>query len=444
MPSSDVCKADSHRHSGWIQSLKKPGPFNLDAPENSEETLKSAFSSKILIIGAGGLGCEILKDLALSGFRDLSVIDMDTIDITNLNRQFLFNESNIDEPKANVAASMIMKRIPSTVVTPFYGKIQDKTIEFYKEFKLIICGLDSVEARRWINSTLVAIAKTGDLIPLVDGGSEGLKGQARVIIPTITSCYECSLDMLTPKISYPICTLANTPRLPEHCVEWAYLLEWPRVFLNASVDSFSKQEVFEPLDGKNSNFEPDNIRHIDWLVKRSIERANKFQIPSSSINRFFVQGIVKRIIPAVASTNAIIAASCCNEALKILTESNPFLDNYMMYVGEDGAYTYTFNLEKRSDCPVCGVLSEVYDISASSTVTLKDILDHYSKSYNLQNPSVSTATGTPLYLASPPALQVATSKNLSQPILSITSVDVNLVITDKNLSTSLSVQLREC
>lgn len=57
----------------------------------------------------------------------------------------------------------------------------------------------------------------------------GFKGQARVILPTVTSCYECSLDMLNKPTAFPICTIANTPRLPEHCIEWASVLEWPKV-----------------------------------------------------------------------------------------------------------------------------------------------------------------------------------------------------------------------
>lgn len=119
------------------------------------------------------------------------------------------------------------------------------------QFNLIVTGLDSIEARRWINATLVGMVdpeNSESLKPLIDGGTEGFKGQARVILPTITSCYECSvsvdvgvaarkaadvegqIDMLTPPTAYPICTIANTPRLPEHCIEWASVLEWPKQF----------------------------------------------------------------------------------------------------------------------------------------------------------------------------------------------------------------------
>lgn len=99
------------------------------------------------------------------------------------------------------------------------------------QFSLVICGLDSIEARRWINATLINMVDDENpesLKPLIDGGTEGFKGQARVIIPGVTSCYECSLDMLNKPTAFPICTIANTPRLPEHCIEWASVLEWPK------------------------------------------------------------------------------------------------------------------------------------------------------------------------------------------------------------------------
>lgn len=132
-----------------------------------------------------------------------------------------------------MAARFVMNRVKGCKITPYYGKIQDKGHDYYMQFKLVICGLDSVEARRWINATLVEMVDPNNmesLKPLIDGGTEGFKGQSRVILPTITSCYECSLDMLTPPTAVPICTLATIPRQPEHCIEWASILEWPRVF----------------------------------------------------------------------------------------------------------------------------------------------------------------------------------------------------------------------
>lgn len=130
-----------------------------------------------------------------------------------------------------------------------------------------------------------------------------------MILPTITSCYECTIDMLTPPTAFPICTIANTPRLPEHCIEWASVLEWPRMFKDKKLDT-------------------DDPEHIEWLFQKASARADEFNI--EGVTWALTQGVVKNIIPAIASTNAIIAASCCNEALKLATSCGPFLNNYMM------------------------------------------------------------------------------------------------------------------
>jgi NEDD8-activating enzyme E1 len=104
----------------WMRNtLERSGPFCLPDFDHTPGMLYGLLSQcRLLVVGAGGLGCELLKDLALMGFTNLHVIDMDTIELSNLNRQFLFRRSDIGRPKAEVAAAYINNRIPGVTVTP--------------------------------------------------------------------------------------------------------------------------------------------------------------------------------------------------------------------------------------------------------------------------------------------------------------------------------------
>lgn len=100
----------------------------------------------------------------------------DTIDVSNLNRQFLFRHSDVGKSKAEVAARFVMQRVKGVSITPHNCMIQDRDDAFYMQFGMVVCGLDSIEARRWINSQLVELydeENPDSLKPLIDGGTEG-------------------------------------------------------------------------------------------------------------------------------------------------------------------------------------------------------------------------------------------------------------------------------
>jgi ubiquitin-activating enzyme E1 C len=109
---------------------------------------------------------------------------------------------------AQVAAKSINKQCLWMNVTAYHGKFPDIDSTFYSSLKCIISGLDNVEAKRWLNSTICGLVQLDEdgnspipetIKPIVDGGTEGFSGQGIVILPRITSCFECSLDALPPQ-----------------------------------------------------------------------------------------------------------------------------------------------------------------------------------------------------------------------------------------------------
>ncbi|CAD8102788.1 unnamed protein product [Paramecium sonneborni] len=310
------------------------------------EVMRDALSTqKVLVIGAGGLGCEILKCLALSGIKEIHVIDLDTIDLTNLNRQFLFRMKDVGKYKAEVAAEFIMKRIPSCKVIPYTKKIQEFGIGFYQEFSVIIAGLDNIEARRWINRVVIQMVERdenekvidGSRHYLIDGGTEGLNGQARVISPFESACYECTLSQLPKQLQYQMCTIASTPRLPEHCIAYVYEVLWQKEQPDVKLDK-------------------DNFDHMNWIYQKALERAKQFNI--EGVTYKLTLGVVKNIIPAVASTNALIASICTVECIKILTGNGSQLNNYIQWYGQNhqtGVGINVIQQERLDECTECSI-----------------------------------------------------------------------------------------
>ncbi|CAN6677077.1 unnamed protein product [Malus baccata var. baccata] len=360
--------------------------------------------ARVLVVGAGGLGCELLKDLALSGFRELEVIDMDRIEVSNLNRQFLFRLEDVGKPKAEVAAKRVMERVSGVNIVPHFCRIEDKELEFYSDFSIIALGLDSIEARSYINSVACSFLEYNSddtpqeetIKPMVDGGTEGFQGHARVIVPGVTPCFECTIWLFPPQVKFPLCTLAETPRTAAHCIEYAHLIKWDEVH-----------------SGKS--FDPDDPEHMKWVYDEATKRAELFGIPGVTYS--LTQGVVKNIIPAIASTNAIISAACALETLKIASGCSKTLSNYLTYNGAQGLHTKVTEFVRDKDCLVCGpgVL-----VQLDTSITLQkfiDLLEEHPKLLLLK--ASITHRGKNLYMQAPPILEEMTRSNLSVPLFEL-------------------------
>ncbi|CAI0377592.1 unnamed protein product, partial [Linum tenue] len=250
-------------------------PFPMASLQQSP-AIKGA---KVLMVGAGGIGCELLKTLALSGFEDIHIIDMDTIEVSNLNRQFLFRQKHVGQSKAKVARDAVLRFRPHISISSYHANVKDSNfnVDFFKQFNVVLNGLDNLDARRHVNRLCLAAE-----VPLVESGTTGFLGQVSVHVKGRTDCYECN-PKPSPK-TYPVCTITSTPSKFVHCIVWAKELLFAKLFgdknqdndLNVrSSDSTGSSEQAEDVFERKANesIEQYGRRIYDHVFGYNIEQA---------------------------------------------------------------------------------------------------------------------------------------------------------------------------
>ena len=273
-------------------------------------------AAKILIVGAGGIGCEILKNMILMGFRYLEIIDLDTIDVSNLNRQFLFRQEHVGKPKALVACEAVKLFNPDCKVIPHHGNIKDEAfnINYFKKFDCVLNALDNIDARKHVNRLCLSAG-----VPLVDSGSTGYKGQVRPILKGVTECYECR-EKTTQKV-YPICTIRSTPDKPVHCIVWAKeafklifgQTQESMLFEDSAVERSTYMEFvpFPDISNKEceQNNNPASRASVDAVVERGLQLLRG--LFCAEIEKRLSMDIFKtaKVRPVPTSTSILIRAA---------------------------------------------------------------------------------------------------------------------------------------
>jgi len=168
-------------------------------------------SARVMVVGAGALGNEILKNLALLGVGGVFVVDLDTVEQSNLSRSILYREADEGAPKAEVAAARVREINPDVRVRALRGDIStDVGLGVFRAVDVVIGGLDNREARLAINQACWKVNR-----PWIDGAIEVLHGVARVFVPPDGPCYECTLSSVDYRLlnMRKSCSLLNREQM---------------------------------------------------------------------------------------------------------------------------------------------------------------------------------------------------------------------------------------
>lgn len=230
-----------------------------------EKIINELQNTKILLAGAGAVGCEMLKNLALLGIGDnkrephITVVDFDKVELSNLNRQFLFLRDSIGKTKVEAAAWSAEKINKNIKVLPIFEKFcKEKdnifTHEFFKEKDIILISIDTKSGKEYLDKKSTLFYK-----PMILGAIKGPQAKSESYIPYETACFtdlSLKVNKTSKEDETPSCTIRYFPRRIEDCMDWARNY-FDELFINPIKKIkkiFNEEEYFESLKNeKNEN-----------------------------------------------------------------------------------------------------------------------------------------------------------------------------------------------
>ena len=153
-------------------------------------------SAKVLILGIGATGSYVATNLALTGVGELILVDFDTIEESNLNRQLLFRNQDIGKNKAVVAGERLQELNPVIKISVHSKNMESLPRKFTRGLTLIASCLDNFPGRRWANSLALR-----EKVPMVSGGMYAFLGNVQTVLPYESPCFECQPLITQDKLS---------------------------------------------------------------------------------------------------------------------------------------------------------------------------------------------------------------------------------------------------
>jgi adenylyltransferase/sulfurtransferase len=188
------------------EPLLRPDQFDryrrhLSLPEIGVEGQRALLAARVLLIGAGGLGCPLAQYLAAAGVGTLGLVDFDVVDTTNLQRQVLYGTADVGRPKVEVARDRIAAMNPDVQVELHHVQLtSDNALEIFEGYEVIVDGTDNFPTRYLTNDACVMLGK-----PNVHGSIFRFDGQATVFDARHGPCYRCLYPEPPPPGAVPSC-----------------------------------------------------------------------------------------------------------------------------------------------------------------------------------------------------------------------------------------------